>query len=113
MSTESILKPVIEIKGDEAAQRLLDVLNGPVSEITRPSTDIVRGLDGFSNSIEHALVANNFVIAIGGQMVAGQGRVFERVRYHAGWWIGRKNVLRYIHLPKLIAKKLKNILRKL
>ena len=33
MATESILKPVIEIKGDEAAQRLLDVLNGPVSEI--------------------------------------------------------------------------------
>lgn len=81
MSTESILKPVIEIKGDEAAQRLLDVLNGPVSEIPRPSTDVVRGLDGLSNCIEHALVANNFVITIGGQMVAGQGRVFERVRY--------------------------------
>lgn len=81
MSTESILKPVIEIKGDEAAQRLLDVLEGPVKEIPRPSTDVVLGLDGLSNCIEHSLVANNFVIAIGCQMVAGQERVFERVRY--------------------------------
>lgn len=81
MSTESILKPVIEIKGDEVAQRLLDVLEGPVKEIPRPSTDVVRGLDGLSNYIEHALVANNFVITIGCQMVAGQGRVFERIRY--------------------------------
>lgn len=81
MSTESILKPVLEIKGDEAAQRLLDVLDGPVIEIPRPSTDTVRGLDGGAEYIEHALVANNFVITIGGQMVAGQERVFERVRY--------------------------------
>ena len=46
MSTESILKPVLEIKGAEAAQRLLEVLEGPVVEKQRPSTDIVRGLDG-------------------------------------------------------------------
>ena len=81
MSTESILKPVLEIKGDEAAQRLLDVLEGPVIEIPRPSTDTVRGLDGGAEFIEHALVANNFVITVGNQLAAGQGRVFERVRY--------------------------------
>jgi len=81
MSTESILKSVIEIKDDEAAQKLLDVLERPVSKIPRPSTDTVRGLDGVAEYIEHALVANNFVIKIGSQMVVEQGRVFERVRY--------------------------------
>ena len=81
MSTESILKPVLEIKGDEAAQRLLDVLDGPVIEIPRPSTDTVRGLDGGAEYIEHALVANNFVITVGNQLATEQRRVFERVPY--------------------------------
>lgn len=81
MSTESILKPVIEIKDDEAAQRLLDVLDGPVKEMPRPSTDTVRGLDGGAEFIDHALVANSFVITVGNQLATGQGRVFERVPY--------------------------------
>lgn len=81
MSTESILKPVLVVKGDEAAQKLLDVLEGPVIKIPRPSTDTVRGLDGGAEFIDHALVANNFVITVGNQLEAGQGRVFERVPY--------------------------------
>ncbi len=81
MSTESILKPVLEIKGDKAAQKLLEMLEGPVIEIPRPSTDTVRGLDGGAEFIDHALVTNNFVITVGNQIVAGQGRVFERVPY--------------------------------
>lgn len=81
MSTESILKPVLEIKGDKAAQKLLEVLEGPVIEIPRPSTDTVRGLDGGAEFINHALVASNFVITVGNQLVTGQGRVFERVPY--------------------------------
>lgn len=81
MSTKSILKPVLEIKGDEAAQRLLDVLEGPVIEIPRPSTDTVRGLDGGAEFIDHALVTNNFVMTVGNQLAAGRGRVFERVPY--------------------------------
>ena len=81
MSIKSILKPVLEIKGDKAAQKLLEVLEGPVIEIPRPSTDTVRGLDGGAEFIDHALVASNFVITVGNQLVAGQGRVFERVSY--------------------------------
>ena len=81
MSTESILKPVLEIKGDEAAQRLLDVLERPVVEKQRPSTDVVRGLDGGAEFIDHALVANNFVITVGNQLATEQRRVFERVPY--------------------------------
>lgn len=81
MSTESILKPVLEIKGDEAAQRLLDVLERPLVEKQRPSTDIVRGLDGGAEFIDHAMVANNFLITVGNQLVARRERVFERVPY--------------------------------
>lgn len=81
MSTESILKPVLEIKGDKAAQKLLEVLEGPVLETPRPSTDTVRWLDGGAEFIDHALVANNFVITVGNQLAAGQRRVFERVPY--------------------------------
>ncbi len=78
---ESILKPVLEIKDDETAQRLLDVLEGPVIEIQRPSTDTVRGLDGGAEFIDHAMVANNFLITVGNQLVARRERVFERVPY--------------------------------
>jgi len=81
MSIESILNPVVEIRDEETAQRLLDILDSPVSEKSHPSTDCVRGLDGMSEYIEHALVANNFVITIGSRMVEGKGRVFERVPY--------------------------------